>query len=93
MAGVNLTNYFVLNIYCRQPHKSLCSCTFMLVQRNANINIMAYEELKTDVESEHGETGKQTRKKYMPELTWKPAKRFKDERSIVPFFQVSLRRI
>ena len=65
----------------------------MLMQRNADVNVMAYEELKTDIDSGHGETGKQTRKKYMPELTWKPAKRFKDERSIVPFFQVSFSRI
>lgn len=79
------------SIYCLQPNKSLFSCTFMLMQRNANINIMTYEELKTDLESGQGGTGKETRKKYMPELMWNPAKRLKDERRIVPLFQVSFK--
>ena len=52
------------SIYCLQPNKFLFSCTFMLMQRNANINIMTYEELKTDLESGQGGTGKETRKKY-----------------------------
>ena len=63
----------------------------MLMQRNANINIMTHEELKTDLESGQGGTGKETRKKYMPELMWNPAKRLNDERSIVPLFQVSFK--
>ena len=62
----------------------------MLMQKNANINVMAHEELETDVESGHGRKDKSTQKKCEPGLKWNPTRPFKDERKVIPFFQVRL---
>ena len=62
----------------------------MLMQKNANINVMAHEELKTDIAAENRVTSKAQQKNYvyMPELKWGPSKKFKEGRVVVPFFQV-----
>ena len=58
----------------------------MLMQKNANINVQAHQELKTDLQrsgndSEHSDEIKL-------EMKWRPVKTVRESRKIVPLFQV-----
>ena len=59
----------------------------MLLQKNADINIMTHQELKSDLE-ESEKKGDYTQTKVQQELKWRPAKNAKESRKIVPLFQV-----
>ncbi len=59
----------------------------MLIQKNANINVMAHQELKSDVETLLSSKELSQEKKHQ-ELKWRPVKTVKEQRKVAPLFQV-----
>ncbi len=68
------------------------SCTFMMLQKNADINVMTHEERKDDVENitANKDIAKELT---VRELKWRPAKKAEDGRRVVPLLQVIGREI
>ena len=63
------------------------SCTFMLMQKNANINVQAHQELKTDLQRS-GNDSEHSSDEINLEMKWRPAKTVRESRKVVPLFQV-----
>ena len=60
---------------------------FMLLQKNTNINVLTYQELKSDLE-DNEKKGDDDQPEAKQEMKWRPAKNAKEFRKIVPLFQV-----
>ena len=59
----------------------------MLMQKNANINVQAHQELKTDLQRS-GNYSEHSPDEIKLEMKWRPVKTARESRKIVPLFQV-----
>lgn len=59
----------------------------MLMQKNANINVQAHQELKTDLQRS-GNDSEHSPDEIKLEMKWRPVKTARESRKIVPLFQV-----